>query len=294
MRYPTCFLLLFLFFEIGVCLTGHSKGSLEIFARQLNYRQKKGRLILLHDVKLTYVPTQSILYADRIEIEWKSSFEKTNYAIAEGNVKYTGKNLTFMSNSLIYDKKSQQLTAQGKINIKGLQFQLESDYIKHDLERKETLIQSFGSRLVLLKILKGKTGFSDARQVIAVQSKNIRFFHDRLKLKLKEQALIETSSENYKIKADQLEIIFDNEKNLEHILANGNVVISQTGRIANSNEVEIDLQKKVVTLKGNAVIKQENNLEVRGEILEIYLDVQKGFVKGSQESPLRIRIPINQ
>ena len=87
--------------------------------------------------------------------------------------------------------------------------------------------------------------------------------------------------QDMKLLADRLTVNFDENDDIEHILAEGKVYIEQDNTIARSNKATYDVKSGLITLTDDPLITKGKNV-IKGSVIRFWRDQDRMVVENGQ------------
>ncbi|MDH5560731.1 MAG: hypothetical protein OEY59_07735, partial [Deltaproteobacteria bacterium] len=120
------------------------------------------------------------------------------------------------------------------------------------------------------------------------------FINDALKIMiLHGDVVMDHQQENAKFFADRTEIHYNPDNQFKELVATGNFILEQKGRHSSADRAVYDMIKEVVTLLGNAEVREKGQGAVRSSKIVMNIDIAKGILKGEEDIPVRFEIPLD-
>ncbi len=124
---------------------------------------------------------------------------------------------------------------------------------------------------------------------IHIRSHDLEFFYAENRIQYRGNVVV-TQGE-MTLKSDRLTVRYEDpgpigasataQQRLKHIVAEGRVEITSGERRATSRKAIFNQEKRTVTLRGNAVLREGPN-QVKGDIVTVFLDENRSIVKGGK------------
>lgn len=98
--------------------------------------------------------------------------------------------------------------------------------------------------------------------------------------------------EKYLFEAERAIAFLSEQDELETVVASGEVHISQPDRNSSADRAVFNYSEQTVSLFGNAVVKEKNQLEIRSQNFKMYMNVDKGMVESADNKPQQMNIKV--
>jgi len=278
----------------------------------------KGTAVWQKNVHVLRKSTGSTLITDRFSIERDRSSGRVVRAEAYGNVKATyfrnsvnagekpnGKQTdstrkphsTISCQQITFNRNLKLVQLNGTVNIQSEEFDLQAETVRYDYQAERGSFTAKKGDQVRFGFYKmAQTDNPDGDQLesnqISGMADEIRIDRPALKAVLQGNVMIVDHSDQSEFKAERAELFFDKREEIETIIANGNFSMVQPGRSSRSERAVFEYDKEEVTLIGNALVKEKDDLEVSSARIKMYMKVEKGIITGDNDIPVKMNIDI--
>ena len=201
----------------------------------------------------------------------------------KGNVIVKTAQGTVISDNVVLDILKQHATLEGldtskegRIRVEANLTDLEKNQGKKGLEQKsqnivtESSKNSIPTQVVLL-----------ASRAVLDNSKHQAMFEGNVEM--------ERTPENLYINAGKITLHLNESQELQFIQAVQEVCFEQPGRVAKANQASFDEITQTILLEGNAEV-QSGQYHLKGNSINLYLDVNKGIAQGDDKAPIQMTV----
>lgn len=275
-----------------------------------------GTAILKDNVKAVRRSTNSTLLTEYLKIVRDTTSDVVLETLAEGDVELiyrerqaqaieSGETLVnpvfVWCDRAYFDRKSSLGELKGSVRVKSVDFRLDADWVRYHYDTGLGRITPEPDRQVRVIVYKttadstaDTAGTVFEKQEIVGLADEIRVNRPARKAVLQGNVYIVDKSDQSEFRANRADVFFNEVEEVEEIIANEDFSMNQPGRISKADRAVFEYDKEEVTLIGNAYVKEEDQVEITSERIRMYLKVKKGFIKGVDEVPVRMEIPINE
>ncbi len=274
--------------------------------------KKQGTVRLIGSVSIVQKTTGSTLKADEIFLRRNRLSGKLVYAKATKFVealliqKKTAtqslgiRKTKVFCNEAVFDKDKSTAYLEGNVLVVSYDMRMTAEKLRYDLKEENGVITNLpGKKVVFLfsKERKPSQGFltekPDQQGLVEGKASEIRFSESLNKLVLQGNVTLYDHDEEASFASEKADLFFNQKDELEMIIAYGNVKLTQPKRSSISDRVDFDYIKEIVTLTGNATLKEVDQLEISSSIIRMHMDEDKGMVESGQSTPVRMKTKID-
>jgi len=291
----------------------YAQDSALITADLMQVNKKEATLLLQGKVKVRKQLTGSLLKAEKLWLHRHPVTGEILKAEAQGDVFLQEKDITFTGDYVLFDRQLELVELRGHVRLKSNEFSLEADHVIYHLGKEQgkitaapgdlvrfTAYKALESQLEKATILpplplskQGKSAkTAPPRQKIVAEAKEMMLFKKAGKAILQGKVKVVDNSDQSTFSSDRAEVFFDQNNNVEELIAMGNFTMSQVGRLSSADRADFDYRSEKVLLSGNALVRESKQFELRSSRVEMFLDVSKGIVSGADENPIQMKITI--
>lgn len=217
-----------------------------------------------------------------------------NKLIAENKVKIKQGERILSADYADYDRTVQVLRLEGKVSMESKEARLFGnsamvDRNKQIAEIKGNTNTTQDKRMKIEFDLKEVS--SDTRKSGSIKSQ-VRAERAVIE-KMKNQARFEGNvvmtreQRNLYLRAGKITLNFTEKQQLLSAQAEQSVCIEQPGRVAKAENAIFDEMKQTIRMEGSAEVHVEGKYSLRGNTINLFLDVNKGEAQGDEFSPLQ-------
>jgi len=317
---------------IGLLATGlvHARDFVTITASKTAVIDRsKGTAVWQKNVHVIRRSTGSTLMTDQLSIERDTTSDQLVWAEANGSVHavyYQGQvseekldqvseekgnppdrlNLPQEPHSVVtcdlatFSRKTALAELQGRVHILSKDFELQAEKIRYDYRAERGKITARPGEQVQFVFYKKPTtngmqptARAPVRQKVSGVATEILANRPSRKMVLQGKVYIIDYSDQSQFRADRAELFFNEQEEIEIIIANGNFSMNQPGRVSRSDRAVFEYAKEEVTLIGNAYVKEDNKVEVTSARIKMYIKVNQGIIRGVDDIPVKMEIEID-
>ena len=224
---------------------------------------------------------------DNQESKMNKNSKKSNSAQQtlqlKGNVLIKATQGLVRSDSVLLDILYQNAILEGPDTSKEGRIKVEANLT--DLETKN---EDSNPNTVNTELENGKEAANDPQKVILLASRAVLDNY-------KQQAMFEGNVEmerypdNLFIHSGKITLNLGESQELLSIQAEQDVCFEQPGRVAKSDKASFDEITQTILLEGNAEV-QSGKFHLQGDIINLYLDVNKGVAQGANKAPIQMTV----
>ncbi len=280
----------------------------------------KGTAVWRKNVHVVRKSTGSNLTTDRLSIERDIVSKRIIWAEAIGNVKAVyfrsptdlisgkpnanaiqGKNshTTISCDLATFSRKTSIAVLSGTVNVQSRDFNLQAEKITYNYVVENGKVTARPGEQVRFVFYK-KSNLNTLKQaVLRPESQRIsgvadEILVDRSSLKsvLQGNVYAIDHSDQSQFRAARTELFFDENEEIETIIASGNFSMHQPDRVSKADRALFEYESEEVTLIGNAYVRENNNMEVSSARIKMYMKVNKGIISGVDDIPVKMKIEI--
>ncbi len=199
-----------------------------------------------------------------------------------------------------FSRKTALAELTGTVHIQSKDFALQAEKIRYDYHAERGKITAkVGEQVHFVfykKVSRNEQQTSSeqpVRQKISGVADEILVNRSSRKIILQGEVLVIDHSDQSQFKAQRTELFFDEKKDIESVIANGNFSMNQPGRVSRSDRADFDYDKEEVTLTGNAFVKEDQKVEVTSARIKMFIKVNQGIIKGVDGVPVKMEIEID-
>ncbi len=272
-------------------------------AQKLSGNLKEGKLVFSQNVE-GWIPRESVeFFADKMSL---LSTDKKNYEllIAEHNVMFRQQDRYLYANRITYDRVKRKIELRGQVRIEDQSLRLFAERADIDIENKRMTLWSKSQNKedrVLVQIHHQIAeevletpirDYTDLEQApILVKAQQIDLDEIAQTIALAGQAELERPLENMVFTAQTIRAKLEDQQQLKEVFAEREVCMRQIGRVAQAGQAYFNAQNKFIRLQNGAKV-QESGRYLQGENLFLFSDFQQGEVRGNQQNPVEIEVPL--
>tara|TARA_B100000700_G_scaffold327167_1_gene440888 strand:+ start:485 stop:1780 length:1296 start_codon:yes stop_codon:yes gene_type:complete len=199
----------------------------------------------------------------------------------KGNVLIKAKQGAIRSDSFILDIINQNATLEGTDTSREGRIKVEANL--SDLETKNNS-KAYSSN----ELLNTKKDTSESQKVLLFASRAVlnNFKHQAM---FEGDVEMERTPDNLFIHAGKITLNLGELQELISIHAEREVCFEQPGRIAKSDKASFNEVTQTILLEGNAEV-QSGKFHLQGDIINLYLDVNKGVAQGANKAPIQMTV----
>ncbi len=272
--------------------------------------KSKGTALLRGNVKIVHKTSGSTLVTDELFLMREKESGDLSYAKAKGNVLMDLNSLddsgvlerktNVVCRQALYDKLKSLAELRGKVEITSHDYKINADIVFYDLEKEIGRITETPGKQVRMVFYKNRLhtdGKEDESQVrsgmIDGQATEIRLNKKLNKLIFQGKVRFYDHDEKALFVSKKADLFFDKKDQLEKIIAYGNVKLSQPKRSSTSDRADLDYITEIVTLTGNARLKEVDQLEVFSSVIKLHMDENKGVVESGEHVPIKMKTKLD-
>ncbi|MCP4757029.1 MAG: hypothetical protein GY866_39705 [Proteobacteria bacterium] len=291
-----------------------AKDLLDVSSGKVIVDQNKNTLLMKENVSVVLQSNGSTLLADQLLLNWTSAdnrWTKAEKAEADGNVtlkiyaasanrKSNDHYVSLTCQGVSFDRKTALFEAKGDVRVEFVDYRLQADRIRYNNKLGKGKITALPGKQVTIAFYRRKPPDSvvklksprDRREIIGT-SDEIMIDQPSQKIVLQGQVSVVDTSDQSKFGADRVELFLTLENKIERITADGDFSMTQTGRISKADRAVFEYGKDEVTLIGDALVKEENQIEIKSSRIKMYIEVNRGIIQGGKDVPVEMKIPID-
>jgi len=272
-------------------LYGQSKAV--IHGQELRLDKKSGKLLVDQEVT-GYDARKGVRFrSDKLEVLRDPTSNKITFAKAQGFVVVT-QGMEYASfDQGLYQRNMSLITLTGGVIIGNDQARIEGDRAVYDTETQEAKLQAQPNQQLHFLFHQQNPDDPSAPTEVTGVADEIRVFREQNKAILQGHVQVYDPVEPSQFTAGRVVVFFDDTNQLDEMTASGGFTMKQPGRESTSRRAVLSYNTRLISLLGNAKVQQAGEGEVRGDRVEMHMDVKKGFVRGKRKKPLRIEIPLD-
>ncbi len=267
----------------------------------------KGTALLKGNVVITKRSDGSTLKTDKLFLLRDANTEKLMRAEADGNVDFKfndiqedqSVNTTRVTcNMAIFEREESLAEFKGSVRVESEDYWLEGDKLRYDYDKEKGKITEIPGKQVKMMFYKkqakdnGKTDDVKPRQEISGKATVVSADRQLRKAILQGKVEIIDRSDLSTFKANRADVFFDINEEVEEIIANGNFSLTQPKRKSSADRAVFNYQTEIITLIGNALVKEEGQMEIKSSKIRMYMKVNKGIIQGEDNVPIQMKIPL--
>ncbi len=270
-----------------------------------------GTAVLIGDVRITHKSTASTLEADRVFLKRDKETSKLVQGKAEGKV-YAVMNKLDETDKLTrtmyvrcknaeFDKTIEEALLSGLVTVKSHDFIIKADRIFYDTKHEKGRITEIPGKQVEMTFFKNAVHdqTADSYELPEIGRVNgfaneVRFDKTQRKITLQGRVRFIDHMEQTSFVAEKADVYFDQADELERINAFEDVVISQPKRTSKADQAVFDYVTETINLIGNASVKEPDEMEIISSKISMYMNEEKGFVKGKPDVPLKTKVWVDE
>lgn len=277
--------------------------------------KNKGTAVWRKNVTIVQESTGSNLLSDRFTIRRNAGSDEIVWAEAVGKVKAVyfrpipeplpvsveTKNLPhtiITCHKAIFSRDDTRVKLSGDVQVRSMDAELDADAVAYDYRKERGKITAAPGEQVSFVFYKktgpddGKPGTQETRSRITGEADEIRFDRGAGKAILQGSVRIDDHAENSHMKADRSELFFNEQEEIETVVASGRFFMKQPARTSRADRALFDYRTEEVTLIGNAYVKEDDNMEISSARIQMYMKVDKGIISGYDDVPVKMKIEI--
>jgi len=104
---------------------------------------------------------------------------------------------------------------------------------------------------------------------------------------------MERTPEEMFVRAERISLHADKAQRLQFARAEQDVCLQQPGRVARAKRASFDELTKMIVLEGDAEVLS-GQYYLRGNRINLFLDVNRGFAQGDETAPIEVTILMNE
>ncbi|MFH2132841.1 MAG: LptA/OstA family protein, partial [bacterium] len=196
-----------------------------------------------------------------------------------------------------FSRKTALAILQGRVHIQSKEFELQAEKIHYDYHAERGKITARPGEQVQFVFYKmpstnglQPTTTDPVRQKVSGVATEILVNRPSRKMVLQGKVYIIDHSDQSQFRADRAELFFNEQEEIEIIIANGNFSMNQPGRVSRSDRAVFEYANEEVTLIGNAYVKEDNKVEVTSARIKMYIKVNQGIIRGVDDIPVKMEI----
>ena len=282
--------------------------NLIVSAQKLSGNIKEGKLVFSKNVE-GWIPKESMeFFADKVSL---ISHDQKNYQflVAEYNVRFRKEGRYLYANRLTYDRVKRQIELQGNIRIEDQNYLIIADRANVDIKSKQIELWSqpendenqvivqvnheTAQEILENPIRNYQSVSQQEASPVVVKAQRIQFDELARTIELQGKAELERPIQNMMLAAETIQVQFDKDNQLQRASAERGVCMQQLGRVAQAGQAYFDAQEKFIRLKNGAKV-QEAGRYLQGDHLFLFAESQKGEIRGNQQSPIEIEVPLEE
>lgn len=276
-------------------------------SKTVRLNNELGTALLLGDVLVVHRSTGSTLNADELFIKRDKETAKPIKGKAKGKVHAVlhkqDEYGTIIRTTDVrckraeFDKIIEESLLSGLVVVKSHDFLIKADRVFYDMKRERGRITEIPGKQVEMTFYKNAVHdqSADAFQMPEIGkvdgvADEVRFDKIQRKIILQGKVRFIDHLEQTSFVAEKADVYFDRFDELERINAFENVVISQPKRISKADQAVFDYVDETVDLIGNASVKEPDEMELTSSKITLFMNEEKGFVKGKPDVPLKTKV----
>ena len=300
--------------ETGLILRYSAMDQLKIRAETFSADQKLQESVFRGNVK-GELPRENIQFSTsklRMLVGERNTYERL---IGEGGIRITQWDREVRADYLNYtrgfDNSSEEeinpqpvtetIKLEGSVLLSSFQGKARSSTLVLDLKKHEAVLEgksSSGTGRVRIeaypdRLAKDAGTFRNTdsarppSQEIVLHSSRANLDSTKRRILFEGNVEMERSPEDLYVGAGAIQLNFDKNQRLTFAQARQFVCIEQPGRMARADQARFDEIEQIILLEGNAEV-DSGRYHLQGQVINLYLDVDRGVVQGDSESPIQM------
>jgi len=197
-----------------------------------------------------------------------------------------------------FDRSLTSVLLNGNLRVKTNNYFIQADKIRYNYGSEKGKITAKPEqqvKVIIKKKSKPNAGNSNQKQENEIVGLADQVLIDKPagKLVLQGNVFLNDQQENSKFKSNRADLFFDEQDEIEKIIANGKFSLSQPGRISTANRATFNYHTEIIDLIGDAVVKENNQVEFTAPKIKMYLKVKKGVIQGVDQVPVKMKIELD-
>lgn len=270
---------------------------------ELNRAQ--GTAYLQGNVFVEHRSTKSTLNSDTLFFKRKQDSNEIQKANATGNVKISlireaGKSEPSQMH-IFCDKASLKnnlklIELMGSVKVESDEGVIRAEKVTYNYQEHTGKITELPGKQVEMIFFRGNTendgGDNKHPGDVTASADEILVHRNTRKITFQGDVSFRNPVDELLFKAERAIAFLSEKDELETVVASGEVHISQPGRNSSADRAVFNYTEQTVSLFGNAVVKEKNQLEIRSQNFKMYMNVDKGMVESSDSKPLQMNIEV--
>ncbi|MBU2513348.1 hypothetical protein KJ966_18565 [bacterium] len=272
--------------------------------------KSKGTALLNGNVEIVHKSTGSTLITDELFLIREKDSGDLAYAKAKGSVKMDLNSLDeyeqlertthVICDQALYDKIKAVAELKGNVEVISHDYKINADIVYYDLEKETGRITEIPGKKVRMVFYKNRPqaetkafDLTDTQGLVDGQAIEIKLNKKLNKLIFQGDVRFFDHDEKALFTSKKADLFFNNKDELEKIIAYGNVILSQPQRNSASDRADFDYLTEIVTLTGNARLKEVDQLEVFSSVIRLHMDETKGMVESGVHVPVKMKAKVD-
>jgi lipopolysaccharide export system protein LptA len=284
--------------------------------------KSKGTLILKKNVVIIQQSSQSTIKTDNLFVQRDTTSDQVVKAIADGNVEIQYQPLVKKSehrdqqhnqinkepNTLkavnstckwaAFDRQSGLIEMRGSVLVKSVDYLIEADHIKYYYNAENGRMTALPGEQVTMTFFRQVSGKGSGtlssfdRYKTRASADLVLINRAGRKITFQGRVDIFDSKDQSQMNAHRAELFFDDNEDLERMIANGKFIMTQPKRVSKADRAVFEYRSEEVTLIGNAYVKEEDQIEISSSLIKMHIEAEKGIISGADKVPVKMKVKI--
>lgn len=130
---------------------------------------------------------------------------------------------------------------------------------------------------------------------VLVRADRAEIEHDAGEIRFSGGVKMQRVEMGWELRAEKLQLVFDEERRIIHFEAEGGVRIEQPGRMLSADRIESQNRMDTLLLIGHAQATQRGQFDISSDRVEVYTNVEQGLVQsGEGQRPIRLTLDLSE
>ncbi|MDX2471042.1 MAG: LptA/OstA family protein [SAR324 cluster bacterium] len=245
---------------------------------------------LLGNVFALRQATGGTLRAEELELTRSKETDQLTYGKAEGKVVLHEELDIVLCEYLNFDDSSKIAILQGDVFVTTGEIFLKGHKLRYNYEEEKGRLYAKSQGETEASFYREKPDKNGNRMPINAWAKEIIINRPLGKLTLQGGVRILDESDGSTMNAERMDVYLNKDESLKEIVADGNFQMEQPGRSAKSNRAILDYITEIITLTGNAYLKEVGEAAVQSQRIEMHMDSEKGMLKGEDKKQVTVEL----
>ena len=247
---------------------------------------------LLGHVFATRQTTGGTLRSEELELTRSLETNQLTYGKAEGKVVLHEELDIVLCEYLNFDDSSKIAILQGDIFITTGEIFLKGHKLRYNYEEEKGNLYAKENELTEASFYREKPDKYGNRMPVKAWAKEIIINRPLGKITLQGGVKLLDESDDSTMTAERMDVYLNKDETLKEIIADGHFQMKQPGRDARSDRATLDYLTEIITLTGNAYLKEVGEAAVQSGRIEMHMDSEKGTFVGEEKKQVTVDLDI--